>query len=144
MKVGKNLMKLSDLIDRIEYISDDNCSVKSAEIRETSEDGKILNLYCLRRMNLSNLVIVSDDFEEEINEVLIDVPCRIKLHLNEVSNGSCSFTCDLYKFHVFIEEMSNSRKFLRQVESRINSDIESGKLDLLELLEIRTVLKNVE
>lgn len=78
-------MKLSDLIDRIEYISDDNGSIKSAEIRETSEDGKILNLYCSRRMNLSNLVIASDDFEEEeINELLIDVPCRIKLHLNEV------------------------------------------------------------
>lgn len=137
-------MKLSDLIDRIEYISDDNGSVKSAEIRETSEDGKILNLYCSYRMNLFNLVIVLDDFEEEINEVLIDVPCRIKLHLGEVSNGTCSFTCDLSKFHVFIEEMSNGRKFLRQVESQINSDLESGKFDLLESLEIRPVLKNIE
>lgn len=137
-------MKLSDSIDRIEYISDDNGSIESVEIRETSEDGKILNLYCSRRMNLSNLVIVSDDFEEEINEVLINVPCRIKLHLNEVSNGTCSFTCDLYKFHVFIEEMSNGRKFLRQIESQINSYIESGKIDLLESLEIRPVLKHVE
>lgn len=137
-------MKLSDSIDRIEYISDDNSSIESAEIRETSEDGKILNLYCSRRMNLYNLVIVSDDFEEEINEVLINVPCRIKLHLNEVSNGTCSFTCDLYKFHVFIEEMSNGRKFLRQIESQINSYIESGKIDLLESLEIRPVLKHVE
>ena len=137
-------MKLSDLIDRIEYISDDNGSIKSAEIRETSEDGKILNLYCSRRMNLSNLVIASDDFEEEeINELLIDVPCRIKLHLNEVLNGTCSFTCDLYKYHVFIVDMSSRKSHAYEVEKQITSDIETGKIDLLESLEIRPILKNL-
>ena len=139
-------MKLSDLIDHIEYASDDKGSVKSAEISETSEDGKILNAYCLYSKTLSNLIVVSDDLEEEIEEVLIDVPCRMKIHLNEidVSNRTCSFTCVLSKFHVFIEGISNGRKFLRQVELQINSDIESGKIDLLELLKIRPVLKNVE
>ncbi|EMG32520.1 hypothetical protein [Streptococcus oralis] len=139
-------MKLSDLIDHVEYVSDDKGSLKCAEIRETSEDGKILNVYCLHSMTLSNLIVISDDLEEEIDEVLIDVPCRMKIHLNDidVSSRTCSFTCDLYKFHVFIEEMSNRRNLIRQVELQINANLESGKINLLELLEIRPVLKSLE
>lgn len=139
-------MKLSDLIDHVEYVSDDKGSLKCAEISETSEDGKILNVYCLYSMTLSNLIVISDNLEEEIGEVLIDVPCRMKIHLNDidVSSRTCSFTCDLYKFHVFIEGMSNGRKFLRQVELQINADLESRKINLLELLEIRPVLKSLE
>lgn len=139
-------MKLSDLIDHVEYVSDDKGSLKCAEIRETSEDGKILNVYCLHSMTLSNLIVISDNLEEEIDEVLIDVPCRMKIHLNDidVSSRTCSFTCDLYKFHVFIEEMSNRRNLIRQVELQINANLESGKINLLELLEIRPVLKSLE
>lgn len=139
-------MKLSDLIDHVEYVSDDKGSIKCAEIRETSEDGKILNVYCLHSMTLSNLIVISDNLEEEIDEVLIDVPCRMKIHLNDidVSSRTCSFTCDLYKFHVFIEEMSNRRNLIRQVELQINANLESGKINLLELLEIRPVLKSLE
>ena len=139
-------MKLSDLIDHVEYVSDDKGSLKCAEIRETSEDGKILNVYCLHSMTLSNLIVISDDLEEEIDEVLIDVPCRMKIHLNDidVSSRTCSFTCDLYKFHVFIEEMSNRRNLIRQAELQINANLESGKINLLELLEIRPVLKSLE
>lgn len=139
-------MKLSDSIDRIEYISDDNGSIKSAEIRETSEDGKILNIYCSRRMNLSNLILALEDHEEEIEDVLIDIPCRIKIQLDniDVSNGTCSFECDLYKYHVFIVDMSSRKSHAYEVEKQITSDIETGKIDLLESLEIRPILKNVE
>ena len=56
-----------------------------------------------------------------------------------------SFFCiESRKFHVFIEGMSNGRKFLRQVELQINADLESRKINLLELLEIRPVLKSLE
>lgn len=52
-------MKLADLIDRIEYVSDDNGSVESSEIRETSEDGKIIDIYCRARMTLYNFLFIS-------------------------------------------------------------------------------------
>lgn len=138
-------MKLSDSIDRIEYISDDNGSIESAEIRETSEDGKILNIYCSRRMKLSNLILVLEDREEEIEDVLIDIPCRIKIQLDDVdvSNGTCSFECDLYKYHVFIVDMSSRKSHAYEVEKQIISDIETGKIALLESLEIRQILKNL-
>lgn len=138
-------MKLSDSIDRIEYISDDNGSIESVEIRETSEDGKILNIYCSRRMNLSNLILVLEDREEEIEDVLIDIPCRIKIQLDSVDapNRTCSFECDLYKYHVFIVDMSSRKSHAYEVEKQITSEIESGKIDLLESLEIRPILKNL-
>lgn len=139
-------MKLSDLIDHIEYVSDDNGSIAHAEIRETSEDGKIVDIYCRSRRTLYNYLFVSDDHEESIDEILTDIPCRIKIQLEDidVSSGTCSFTCDLYKCQVFIEEMSSGRKLMRQVELQIQSDLESDRLDLLYALEIRPVLKNLE
>lgn len=139
-------MKLSDLIDHIEYVSDDNGSISHAEIRETSEDGKIVDVYCRSRRTLYNYLFVSDDHEESIDEILTDVPCRIKIQLDDVdvSSGTCSFTCDLYKCQVFIEEMSSGRKLMRQIELQIQSDLESDKLDFLYALEIRPVLKTLE
>lgn len=139
-------MKLSDLIDHIEYVSNDNGSIAHAEIRETSEDGKIVDIYCRSRRTLYNYLFVSDDHEESIDEILTDVPCRIKIQLDDVdmSSGTCSFTCDLYKCQVFIEEMSSGRKLLRQVELQIQSDLEADRLDFLYALEIRPVLKTSE
>ena len=139
-------MKLSDLIDHIEYVSDDNGSIANAEIRESSEDGKTIDIYCRSRRTLYNYLFVSDDHEESIDEILTDVPCRIKIQLDDidVSNGTCSFTCDLYKCQAFIEEMSSGRKLMRQIESQIQSDLESDRLDFLYALAIRPVLKNLE
>lgn len=140
-------MKLSDLIDHIEYVSDDNGSIAHAEIRETSEDGKIVDIYCRARRTLYNYLFVSDDdHEASIDEILTDVPCRIKIQLDDidVSNGTCSFTCDLYKCQAFIEEMSSGRKLMRQIELQIQSDLESDRLDFLYALAIRPVLKNLE
>ena len=139
-------MKLSDLIDHIEYVSDDNGSISHAEIREISEDGKIIDIYCRSRRTLYNYLFVSDDHEESIDEILTDVPCRIKIQLDDIdaSNGTCSFTCDLYKSQVFIEEMSSGRKLLRQVELQIQSDLEADRLDFLYALAIRPVLKNLK
>lgn len=139
-------MKLSDAIDYIEYTVDDNDQVRYADIRDISEDGKIIDVYCRFRMTLYNFLFILDDHEEEIDEIVTDVPCRIKIQLNDVdvSNGTCSFTCDLCKFQVFIDQMSSGRKFLRQVEMQIESDIESDKIDLLGALEIKPVLKNAE
>lgn len=139
-------MKLSDAIDYIEYTVDDNDQVRYADIRDISEDGKIIDVYCRFRMTLYNFLFISDDHEEEIDEIVTDVPCRIKIQLNDVdvSNGTCSFTCDLCKFQVFIDQMSSGRKFLRQVEMQIESDIESDKIDLLGALEIEPVLKRAE
>lgn len=139
-------MKLVDLIDHIEYVSDDHGSISHAEIREISEDGKIIDIYCRSRMTLYNFLLISDDYEEAIDEIVTDVPCRIKIQIDDIdtSNGTCSFTCDLYKCHVFIEEMSSGRKLMRQVELQIKSDLEADRLDLLQALEIRPVLKTQE
>lgn len=139
-------MKLADLIDHVEYVSDDNGSMERAEIREISEDGKIIDIYCRSRMTLYNFRCVSDELEEDIDEILTDIPCRIKIQLNDIdaSNGTCSFTCNISKCQIFIEEMSSGRKLLRQIEMQINSDLESGKIDLLDALEIRLILKSAE
>ena len=55
----KLTMKLSDLIDHIEYVSDDNGSISHAEIRETSEDGKTVDIYCRSRRTLYNYLFVA-------------------------------------------------------------------------------------
>ena len=139
-------MKLSDLIDHIEYVSDDNGSISHAEIRETSEDGKIVDIYCRSRRTLYNYLFVSDDHEESIDEILTDVPCRIKIQLDNIdaSSGTCSFTCDLYECQVFIEEMSSGRKRMRQIELQIQSDLESDRLEFLYALPIRPEIKHLE
>ena len=139
-------MKLADLIDRIEYISDDKGSISIAEIRDILEDDKTLDIYCRFRMTLYNFSLILDDRIIDIDEILTDAPCRIKIKFNEIdtSNGTCSFECDLYKIQIFVEDMISHKNLAYEVEKQIASDVEAGKINVLDSLEIRPVLKSVE
>lgn len=139
-------MKLADLIDRIEYISDDLGSISLAEIREISEDDRTIDIYCRFRMTLYNFSLILDNRRVDIDEILTDAPCRIKIKFNDIdeSNGTCSFECDLSKIQIFVEDMISHKNLAYEVEKQIASDVEAGKIDALDALEIRPVLKTLE
>lgn len=139
-------MKLADSIDRIEYISDDRGSIAIAEIRNISEDDKTIDIYCRFRMTLYNFSLILGDRIIDIDEILTDTPCIIKIKFNEIdmSNGTCSFECDLSKTQIFVEDMISHKTLAYEVEKQLASDVEAGKIDVLDALEIRPVLKTLE
>lgn len=139
-------MKLTDLIDRIEYISDDDGSIAIAEIRDISEDDKTIDIYCRFRMTLYDFSLILDDRRVDIDEILTDAPCRIKIKFNEIDelNGTCSFECKLSKIQIFVEDMISHKNLSYEVEKQIASDVEAYKIDLFDALDIRPVLKTLE